>query len=335
MELLNSLTILAKQQLGPLAEPEILKGDGSDRRIYRFRKGLHSWVGVTNPNIRENQAFIFLSKHLFRIGIPVPLVYAVDCKQRCYLLEDLGHWSMADLLRDWNESNPVNTAAIMDAYQKVLCWLPRIQFEGHQGLDYSFCLRGSELDRSIFTWDLEYFRQSFWQQFVPQYPLSNTILEELGHLIDCLDAVERQVLILRDFQPRNIMWKEESPYFIDYQMGCRGSIHYDLACLLYASSSALDEKQRDFLISVYLQELKPWLLLSKAQFLQHFYHFVLLRRLRSLGTYGFLSSQKNKYHFRKAIPQTIHEIHHLLQHQPPLSAFSHLKSLFCEWTQIP
>lgn len=332
MELLNSLKILAKERLGPLAEPVAMKGDGSDRRIYRFQQGGQSWVGVTNPNITENHAFIYLSKHLARIGIPVPQIYAVDRKQRCYLLEDLGNWSMADLLRQWNDTNPVNTSGILNAYRRVINWLPRIQFEGNQGLDYSFCFQGSELNRSVFTWDLEYFQQFFCQQFVPQSSLNNTILKELELLVAYLDGVERQVLVLRDFQPRNIMWKKESPYFIDYQMGCRGAIHYDLACLLYASSSGLDEPQRDFLIDIYLQELNPWLYISKAQFLKHFYHFVLLRRLRSLGTYGFLSSRKNKFHFRNAIPPTIRAIHLLLQRQPTLSAFSHLRAFFSEWT---
>ncbi len=333
MELLGTLTTLARQHLGPLVEPEMLKGDGSDRQIYRFHKGSQSWIGVTNPNVSENRAFIFLSGQLALIGIPVPRIYAVDWKEDCYLLEDLGNQSMADLLRLWNEADPANSAAILEAYQKVLYWLPRIQFEGHQGLDYSFCCRESVLDRSVFAWDLEYFQQFFWKQYIPQYPSSDAILKELGHLIEYLEAVERQVLVVRDFQPRNIMWKEETPYFIDYQMACRGALHYDVACLLYASSSALDEQQRDTLISVYLQELQPWRLLSKAQFLQHFYHFALLRRLRSLGTYGYLSSQKSKYQFLKAIPQTIREIHDLLLRQPTLNDFSHLKALFSEWTQ--
>ena len=334
MELLDSLIRLAQHTFGEeLSHPEILKGDGSDRQIYRFRRGEESWIGVTNPNIAENQAFIFLSGHLAQCGIPVPEIYISDVEQTCYLLEDLGHLSFADCLGQWSRTEPVDTTAILNAYQKVLYWLPRIQFEGDQGLDYTFCFRDHELDRSVFQWDVTYFKQSFWKLFASHYPFDDAVDQDLEALIQYVGNVERQVLVVRDFQPRNIMWREGEPYFIDYQMGCRGAIHYDIATLLYAFTSGLDDQLRESLIDTYLRELRPWLPLSPVQFLNDFYHFVLIRRLRSLGTYGFLASQRGKPHFLKAVPRTIQEIDDLLDHRHALSSLSHLKALFSQWKQ--
>lgn len=334
MVLLDSLLDLAQQYAGKtVSAPVPLKGDGSDRQIYRFQEGEKTWVGVTNLNIAENQAFFFLSKHLIQCGIPVPQVYLSNQQQDCYLLEDLGNDTLADLLQQWKQGIPIKRRAILKAYQKVLHWLPKIQIQGHQGLDYTFCFREATLDLSVFQADIEYFKNYFWKLFAESYPFYDAVMQELEELTVQLSKVERGALVLRDFQPRNIMWRHEEPYFIDYQMGCQGAVHYDLASLLYASASGLNEELRDLLINVYLQELQPCLSFSKVQFLKDFYCFVLIRRLRSLGTYGFLSSQKGKLYFLEAIPATIQEIYGLLESKPSLQSFFHLKAMFHDWKQ--
>ncbi len=332
MILLNPLISLAKQYIGSdISEPEPLKGDGSPRQIYRFRGDHNSWIGVINSNFAENQAFIFLSEHLKKCGIPVPAIYTSDLEHGCYLLEDLGDSSLADLLSEWNQKNTVQNSSILQAYQKVLYWLPRIQMEAKQGLDYTFCHREKELDGAVFQWDINYFKEYFWQLFADDYEVTDHISQELTRLIILLDGVERQALVLRDFQSRNIMWKEGEPYFIDYQMGCRGPLHYDLASLLYASRSGLNDVLRPLLIEAYLMELSPWKQMSHDQFLDEFYHFVLIRRLRSLGSYGFLSSQNQKFYFLDAIPTTIVEICNLLDQQPVLGRYKNLRELFYKW----
>ncbi|MBF0289790.1 MAG: phosphotransferase [SAR324 cluster bacterium] len=334
MVLLNSLISLAQQHIGAdIKGPEHLQGDGSMRQIYRFRKNSNSWIGVISSNFVENQAFIFLSEHLKKCGIPVPEIYAADLEHGCYLLEDLGNLSLADLLSEWNNPDAVHTSLILQAYQKVLYWLPRIQVEAQQGLDYKFCYREKELNVAVFEWDINYFKEYFWKLFAVDYLLTDSIEDELSQLICLLDRVERKALVLRDFQSRNIMWKRDEPYFIDYQMGCRGPIHYDLASLLYASRSGLNDALRPLLIEAYLMELKPWIQMSQNQFLNDFYNFVLIRRLRSLGSYGFLSSQNQKLYFLDAVPTTIMEIHDLFDNQPSLRQYKNLKELFYKWRE--
>ncbi len=334
MSLLNALIDLAKQEFGEsISDPVSLKGDGSDRKIYRFRQGSESWVGVTNPHHDENYAFIVLSQHLAQRGIPVPHILSTDLSNGCYLLEDLGDVSLADCLTSWNASHPPDTEAILQAYHKVLYWLPRFQIEGHQGLDYSFCLNHVELAEAVFRWDMNYFREFFWEIFAHRYPRKDSILRDLEGLIQRVCQVERNAFVSCDFQSRNIMWKAKTPYFIDYQSGCQGAIHYDFASLLYASRSGLNDTLREQLIKTYLYELRPWIKLSHEEFIEDFYHFVLARRLRSLGTYGFLPTQKGKLYFLDAIPNTIREIDQLLREHAPLSQWQALQGLFAEWKE--
>ncbi|MGK5091425.1 phosphotransferase [Deltaproteobacteria bacterium TL4] len=334
---LLALTQLAEQHLTPpVSEPVSLKGDGSDRKIFRFYGGEgQSCAGVTSPDRAENEAFLFLSRHFAQCGIPVPAIYSQNLEQGCYLLEDLGNLTLADQLDHWNLSLAEDRKAILAAYQKVLAWLPKIQIDGNHGLDYSFCPTERQLDHHAFSKDIHYFETYFWNRLTPETPHTLALQLELDRLIVRVASVQRNAFVYRDFQSRNIMWKNNEPYFIDYQSGCHGALHYDLAAVLYASRSGLDDELRHELILFYLQKLAQWMNVNPEQFMEDFYHFVLIRRLRSLGTYGHLSLEKGKFYFLEAIPKTLKEIHGLLEHQPALRSWTTLRTLFQQWTQNP
>ncbi|MBF0350768.1 MAG: phosphotransferase [SAR324 cluster bacterium] len=335
--MLQSLTNLAKQHFGSqISDPKPLKGDGSDREIYRFfRPDGFSFVGVTNSHRLENEAFILLSRHFAQYGIPVPDIYQTDLNHGCYLLEDLGDITLADMLQPLDPDNPQDAKLIQNYYHQVIHWLPKLQLQGHQGLDYQFCYMDKILDYNTFMTDLRYFEQYFWNLFASNYPKSGMIQQELEQLALQLDKIERQSFVYRDFQSRNIMWKKNHPCFIDYQSGCPGAIHYDVATMLYASKARLNEPLRQLLIETYLDELPSTMKPSHAEFTETLYNFVLIRRLRSLGTYGFLPSQKGKFYFLDAIPGTIHDIFQLLSNHPALSQWTALKELFYQWSQDP
>jgi len=77
---------------------ELLKGDGSDRKLYRFTTDSRlnkSIVGVTSQNLEENQDFLFIGKKLKEAGIPTPAVYLVGGSKKVYLLQDLGPCNLA------------------------------------------------------------------------------------------------------------------------------------------------------------------------------------------------------------------------------------------------
>ncbi|MEC7222141.1 MAG: hypothetical protein VXW29_17220, partial [SAR324 cluster bacterium] len=59
--------------------------------------------------------------------------------------------------------------------------------------------------------------------------------------------------------------------------------------------------------------------------------FVLLRRLRSLGTYGYLSAIKGKWYFLDSIPGTIRDVHRMLHERQALHQWTALRTLFEEW----
>lgn len=303
-------------------ETRLLKGDGSDRKIYRlqpFDSDLKSVIAVHHENLEENRDFLKLTAYLRDKNIPVPEIYLISKNQTSYLLQDLGPHTLADKIEIWRKSN--QPQKIVAAYQSSLNYLSQMQNLSWQSD------QGDILDKQMGTVtyleDLIYFEDSFIKAFDYGDLLSNSVKKELRQeLVDKLGEVDHGVFVYRDFQSRNIMWQDDTPWFIDYQSAMRGPLYYDLASLLYSSRSGISAAEREALCNYYYKMLAPSI--SIADFQGHFFRFVLIRRLRSLGTYGYLSLVKDKKQFRKAIPSTLTELNDLLSNQECLQSFGAL-----------
>ena len=331
--LLPLLEQLAAHHLPALSTPPVaLRGDGSDRQIYRFSVGNGlSWVGVTNPAQDENRAFLAMSHHFREQGIPVPEIYAEDPQQLVYLLEDLGNQTLADWLTDLDPDLPEAAAHIREVYQEALEVLIQMQTKGTVGFDRSWCHAAPESNTALFQADLQYFRQRFWEAFVPDSPVTATLSEELSALAETVGRLPRTVFVSRDFQSRNLMWHHDQLYMIDYQSGGIGAPHYDLATLLHASKAGLNEALREQLRDDYQELGARHRLIDPKHFTSELEQFVLLRRLRSLGTYGYLSAIKGKWYFLDSIPGTIRDVHRMLHERPALHHWTALCTLLEEW----
>ena len=80
-------------------------------------------------------------------------------------------------------------------------------------------------DQALYDWEV-----GLYEQFVK--PFSSEAKAELARLQAVLLA-EPQVLVHRDFQSSNILWKQNHPTVIDFQGMRRGAALYDLASFLF------------------------------------------------------------------------------------------------------
>lgn len=75
-----------------------LPPSGSSRVYFRLTYGNQSCIAAFNPDLRENRAFISLSRHFASLGFPVPAVLTTDPDGHCYIVSDLGDTSLFSLL---------------------------------------------------------------------------------------------------------------------------------------------------------------------------------------------------------------------------------------------
>lgn len=275
-----------------------LTSAGSNRQYFRLTADNQSLVGVVGTSVAENEAFLAIARHMYAKGLGVPEVLAVSDDRLCYLQEDLGNLSLFDLIR---------TGEADDMLVRTLRALPRLQFLGAEGFDFSCCYPLPSFDHRCVIWDLNYFKYCFLKPCDVDF--SEPLLEDdFERLADLLLKEESNTFMYRDFQSRNVMVKDGEPRFIDFQGGRRGPIFYDVASFLWQARACFTAAQRDFLIDVYLDALQPFYPISKEVFMRQLRFFVLFRLLQVLGAYGYRGWFERKVHFLKSIPMAVESL---------------------------
>lgn len=294
------ISALFEKYSGKLPEKvELLPASGSARKYYRIFAGRLTYIGAYHQNVEENGLFIGFSGHFRQRGLPVPEIYEVSDDQECYIQEDLGNRMLLDVVEQEREGELLN-ARLMALYKKSLSELLRFQFVGGEGLDYSHCIPRPVFDRRCMLWDLNYFKYCFLRLAGADF--SEQALEnDFERLADRLCSVSADCFMFRDFQSRNIMIRDEEVWFIDYQGGRQGALHYDVASLLYDAIVGIPDRQREELLDYYVGELQEYNPDRAAAFRQDYDHFVLIRLLQAMGAFGLRGLYEKKPHFIDSI----------------------------------
>ncbi len=291
---------------------EPLPAHGSDRQYFRIFGAGKTAIGVYNPDIKENIAFLTFSKHFSEKGLLVPSIYDQELDKDIYLEQDLGDTTLFSFLTEKRQENGFSDE-IISMYEKVVDQLPRFQVEANKGLDYSVCYPRKSFDRQSMMWDLNYFKYYFLK--LAKIPFDEQALEDdFQKFTDFLLAVDRNYFLYRDFQSRNVMIVKDEPYFIDYQGGRKGALQYDLASLLYDAKADIPQEIRIRLLDRYLDRLEELTAVNREQFLQFYHGYVLIRLMQALGAYGFRGFYERKEHFLKSVPYAIKNLEWLLNH---------------------
>ncbi len=296
---------------GPVDSIAPLKGGGSDRKLYRFANAQRTVIGVINADRLENVAFLEFSKHFRRAGLPVPEIYAENLEQGLYLEEDLGDTTLFQLLTDIR-SREGFSQRLIEIYTQAAQLLPQFQIVAGKTLDYSLCHPRSSFDRQSMMWDLNYFKYYFLK--LAQIPFNEQALEDdFNRFTDYLLQAERDFFLYRDFQSRNIMIKNGSPYFIDYQGGRKGALQYDIASLLFDAKADIPFEVRNELLNRYLEAAAQLTQIDRDEFMRYYYGYVYIRIVQALGAYGFRGFYERKSHFLQSVPYAIRNLEVLLR----------------------
>ena len=330
---MDKLKVLFESYTGQKAtDTEEINSSGSNRRYFRLKGGNISVIGVVGTNVEENNAFVKLARHFNEKGIRVPKVLSVSEDGMRYIQEDLGDDQLYKLVSHGRESGEYSSYESM-----LLCrtmeTLPKIQFKGAQGLDWSVCYPDPAFNARMVMFDLNYFKYCFLKATGLEFN-ETRLQDDLEKFKDDLLKDEGyETFMYRDFQARNVMVKEGEPYFIDFQGGRRGPIYYDVASFVWQARSRYPENLRKEMVQTYLTALKGYTEVDEAVFYERLRLFVLFRTLQVLGAYGFRGYFEKKPHFLASVPYALSNLRKLLQ--KPFVEYPYLNEILTTLATMP
>lgn len=285
---------------------EKLKADASNRKIYRLISGYTSCVAVWNENVAENKAFVGFSKGFKQGGLNVPQIYNESNDFKFYIHEDLGDTTLFKAKESFNDKGLTS----IYYYQLALKHLKEFQYKGLDYINLDLCYETKQFDIQQMRMDEEKFSNYYISLFDEPEKYYKLLNNAFDYLNSELIKADTNFFMFRDFQPRNIMLKNDSLYFIDYQSGRKGPLHYDLASFLYSGSIDLNEEEREFLLRSYLNDIN--FKTGKAEFMKQFKFFILIRLIQVLGSYGFSYHQKKEEKYLDKIQKALVNMKSLL-----------------------
>jgi len=290
---------------------------GSDRHYFRIENHKSkSFIAATNPDKKENEAFLSFTRHFRNKGFPVPELYFDDKDNACYLLEDLGDLTLFSFSQKVRTSQ-IFPRTLINVYKTILEILPKFQIEGYEGLDFSVCYPRDSFDKQSMMWDMSYFKYYFLK--LAHIPFDEQLLEDdFNRLSGFLLQVDCDYFLYRDFQSRNIMLRGDSlePWFIDYQGGRKGALQYDLASLLWDGKADIPYDIRTYLLDYYLEQLEKYFPVNRESFIEYYYGYVLIRIMQAMGSYGYRGFYERKRHFLQSIPYALKNVEWILKNVP-------------------
>ncbi len=290
---------------------EKLPQSGSDRIYFRIYYGAQTYIATHNLNIKENQTFLYFSRHFKEKHLPVPTILAVNAAETIYIQQDLGTESLLNKLETSGHNEYVKSL-----FRKSLSALAKIQIRGDEHLDYNRCLTAKEFGKQAIMSDLLYFKYYFLDTLRIPYD-KQAMIDDFEALSTYLTKTEHKYFMFRDFQSRNIIVNKDEVFFVDYQGGMKGALQYDVASLLWQARAELNEEWKNSLLEFYMDEIDKYLTkpVDRITFVGQYSGYVLIRLLQVLGAYGFRGLFERKAQFLSSIPLALHSVKHFLQHK--------------------
>jgi hypothetical protein len=263
---------------------------GSNRSFWRLYNGTGSAIFVRYSLERpENGRYSGHAAVLAAAGVPVPAVLADLPEAQCLVLEDWGD----DSLQRRMEARPAQAAKW---YGAVIGALARLHREGtRRVLDAGTPLE-PPFDAALYAWERRLFEEHLLVSRYGFEALPEAVENELSAVAARLCGA-RQVVVHRDFQSSNILFRDGRFVFIDFQGLRLGAAAYDLASLLYDPYVKIPSGLRTRLVAEY-GACHP----EHPEAVELFPEGAVQRLVQALGAYGRLASVGQKRFTRHVLP---------------------------------
>ena len=296
--------LFAEYSKEAILDIEAIPQSGGDRVYFRILTAKGSTIATRNNNIKENEAFVYFSKHFKKALCPVPEILFINKEKNLYLQQDMGNTSLLEIL-----DGEGYTDRVFSLFKKSLCLLAELQVNGNKELNYDYCITSTEFGKQAIISDLLYFKYYFVDTLKIAYD-KEKLVTEFEILSSYLSDAEHKYFMFRDFQSRNILVKDDAVHFIDYQGGMKGAVQYDVASILWQAKAELSDEWKTNLLEYYITCLETILgqSVDRPRFESEYNGYVLIRLLQVLGAYGFRGLFERKAHFLTSIPLALQNL---------------------------
>ncbi|MEI7901024.1 MAG: phosphotransferase, partial [bacterium] len=263
---------------------------GSSRSFWRLYNGNHSAIYIRYSLERpENARYSGHAAVLAAAGVPVPAVLADLPDARCLVLEDWGD----DSLQKRMEEHP---GQAVTGYRAVVGALAHLHREGTRRVRETETQLEPPFDAALYAGEHRLFEEHLLVNRYGYEALPEAVAKELSAVSKRLQGV-RQVVVHRDCQSSNILFRGKNFVFIDFQGMRLGAAAYDLASLLYDPYVKIPADLRVRLVAEY-GACHP----EHPEAAQLFSEGAVQRLIQALGAYGRLASVGQEDFIRHVFP---------------------------------
>ena len=219
---------------------------GSDRAFWRLVRGDDRALAVVYDDAArpENARYAHHARLLAAAGVPAPRVLADLPDRKALALEDLGDDSLERRAAE-------KGAHLVELYAPVVKALRALHEEGTaRALREAADALEPAFGPDLYKWERDLFETHCVKARYGYEKLPDAVRADLEAVADVL-ARQRPVLVHRDCQSSNVLYRDGAPVFIDFQGMRLGAAAYDLASLLYDPYAPLGEKERRALAKLY------------------------------------------------------------------------------------
>jgi len=286
---------IAQQLQVPVATIDLqaASADASFRHYYRLQLPDRSVIAMDASAERASCVpFVNIARLLAHGHVHVPQILAENLEQGWLLLGDLGRQTYLDVLDDDNADRLFSDAIdALIAVQKI----PAPANFPHYGA-------------ALLRRELELFPEWYLQRHLG-ISIDATLRAELDALFDLL--IERvlrqsQVLVHRDFMPRNLMFSEPNPGVLDFQDAVYGPIAYDPICLFKDAFISWPEARVESWLRDYWQRARAANLSMPATFADFYADCDFIgvqRHLKVIGIFARICHRDGKPKYVSDVPR--------------------------------
>ena len=297
MHLSTAKTFFEEFINSPAADFQVLQQSGSSRVNFIGKSHYQDFIITYNENIRENEAFLYLSEEFSSLKLNTPKILAVNEEKTLYVQEFLGKNTLSEIISAERHSERVKLL-VKQTLEKLFI----LQQKTEGKIDFRRTFEYEAYDNLPITHDLYYFKNFMVDVLELPYHKSS-LLKEFETLTAKIENLSPKTIMLRDFQSRNILVNEENEvFFIDYQSAMLGPTVYDVVSFLFQAKANFPAEWKtemlDFYFNLWDSETQPALKEALP-------YCRLIRFLQVLGAYGFRGLIQRKTHFLSSIGQGI------------------------------